>query len=76
MGRMDDEIKARLLDENDDFRRLSDQHRGCDVRLSELARKAFLSGEEQLEERTLKKQKLWLKDQMEVIKVRYTAQHV
>jgi uncharacterized protein YdcH (DUF465 family) len=66
MGLRDDELKARLLAENDEFRR-------CDDRLGELTRKAFLSNDEQMEERTLKKQKLHLKDRMESIKTRFSA---
>ncbi len=75
MGRSDDDLKARLLIESGDFRRLHEQHKGCDTRLEELSRKAFLSSDEQLEERTLKKRKLLLKDQMEAIKVRYAEGH-
>lgn len=71
-----DEIKARLLAENDEFKKLDEAHRGCDDRLSELTRKVHLSGDEELEERTLKKQKLHLKDRMEAIRVRFTSEVV
>lgn len=74
MGQRDEELRARLLADNDEFRKLHTEHHGCDERLTELTRKAFLSGEEQMEERTLKKQKLRLKDRMESIKVRYEAE--
>ena len=69
-----DELRARLLAENDEFRKLHDEHRGCDERLHEFSRKAFLSGDEQIEERKLKKQKLLLKDRMESMKTRYQSE--
>lgn len=74
MVQKEDELKARLLAENDEFRKLHAEHRGCDERLHEFSRKAFLSGDEQIEERKLKKQKLMLKDRMETLKSRYESQ--
>ena len=56
-----------VLMENDEYRRLSDQHREFETRLSVLAEKAVLSDEEQVEETTLKKKKLQLRDRMEEI---------
>lgn len=72
MGHREDDLKAQLLERNDEFRRLYDEHRDCDERLHEYSRKSFLSSEEQFEERKLKKQKLMLKDRMEVMKSRYS----
>ncbi len=56
-----------VLMENDEYRRLFDQHREFETRLSVLAEKAVLSDEEQVEETTLKKKKLQLRDRMEEI---------
>ena len=50
MVQNNDELRARLLAENDEFKKLHDEHRGCDERLHEFSRKAFLSGDEQIEE--------------------------
>jgi len=61
------QIKERLLAENFEFRRLHDEHRDHDFRLSELSAKPFLTPEEELRERELKKQKLFLKDKMALI---------
>jgi len=56
-----------LLQTDEEFHSLSDQHRQLDDRIHELTSKPYLSEPEQLEEVTLKKQKLHLKDRMEDI---------
>jgi len=58
-------MKAQLLESNDEFRQLATQHHDLDERIHNLATRSFLSEPEQLEEVTLKKRKLQLKDQME-----------
>lgn len=55
------------LSHNDEYRRLSEQHREYEERLDTLTQKVVLSDEEQVEEVTLKKKKLQLKDRMEAI---------
>ena len=60
-----DEMKQQLLQRNDEFRQLATQHHDLDERLHNLAVRHYLSEPEQLEEVTLKKKKLQLKDQME-----------
>jgi hypothetical protein len=62
-----------LLDENDEYRRLEQQHHDYENRLRTLTAKAVLSDEEQLEETTLKKKKLQVKDRMEEIARRARA---
>ena len=61
------EVRNSLLQSNDQYRQLADRHRELDIRLNELAEKHYLSVTEGLEEVTLKKRKLALKDQMEEI---------
>ncbi len=61
------ELKELLLKTDEEFRQLTTQHHVLDDRLHELAVKAYLSDSEQLEEVTLKKKKLQLKDRMEDI---------
>ena len=51
----------------EEFERLRQKHRRCEERLGELRGRLLLSEEEKLEEVTLKKQKLQLKDRMETI---------
>jgi uncharacterized protein YdcH (DUF465 family) len=60
-------IKQQLLESNDEFRQLATQHHDLDERIHSLATRPYLSEPEQLEEVTLKKRKLHLKDQMEYI---------
>ena len=60
-----EEMKKRLLESNDEFRQLATQHHTLDERIHDLAIRHYLSEPEQLEEVTLKKKKLQLKDQME-----------
>jgi uncharacterized protein YdcH (DUF465 family) len=59
------EAKNLLLNGNDNYRQLADRHHQLDDRLHELLEKQYLTSNEQLEEATLKKRKLALKDQME-----------
>jgi len=60
-----DAMKQQLLESNDEFRQLATQHHDLDERIHNLATRSYLSEPEQLEEVTLKKRKLQLKDQME-----------
>ncbi len=56
---------------DEEYRQLEAQHHGYENRLGELADKAVLSDAEQVEEITLKKKKLQLKDRMQEIARRY-----
>jgi hypothetical protein len=62
-----EELKQRLLQSDDRFRQLATQHHDLDEKIHYLATRPYLSEPEQLEEVTLKKKKLHLKDQMESI---------
>ena len=61
------ELKELLLKTDEEFRQLASQHHQLDDRLHELAVKPYLTDSEQVEEITLKKKKLHLKDRMEDI---------
>jgi uncharacterized protein YdcH (DUF465 family) len=67
------DVKNLLLKENDTYRQLSERHHQLDDRLHELTDKHYLSSNEQVEEVTLKKRKLALKDQMEQIAREYAV---
>jgi len=69
------EVKNLLLQSDQQFRQLAEQHHQLDNRLHQLIGKHYLSDTEQLEEITLKKKKLALKDQMEIILREYSRQH-
>ena len=69
------EVKNFLLQSDQQFRQLAEQHHELDDRLHQLIEKHYLSATEQFEQVTLKKKKLALKDQMETIVREYTRQH-
>ncbi len=65
------DLKPLLLETDEEFRQLASKHHELEERLHELTNKHYLSGPEQVEEVTLKKRKLQLKDRMEDILRRY-----
>ena len=58
---------ASLTESVEEQRRLIEKHRKCEERLGELRGRLFLSDEEKREEVNLKKQKLLLKDRIEIL---------
>jgi hypothetical protein len=62
---MSQEPVSPTIVQSDEYRQLEVQHHEYESRLGELAEKAVLSDEEQVEETTLKKKKLQLKDRMQ-----------
>ena len=69
------EVKAVLLQSDDHYRQLANRHHELDTRLHELSEKHYLSATEQIEEVTLKKRKLAVKDQMEEIARHFRDAH-
>ena len=61
------ELKDRLIATDEEFSRLASEHSDHEHRLAQLSAKTYLTDSEQLEEVKLKKRKLSLKDQMELI---------
>ena len=66
-----DSLKEHLMMTDPEFRELAREHGRYEERLHELTALHFPSDEEQLEEITLKKKKLAVKDQMHAIMLRY-----
>jgi len=64
---MAEDLKHRLLETNEEFRTLAFTHHTLDDRLHELEAKPYLSDDEQIEEVSLKKRKLHIKDRMEFL---------
>ena len=56
-----------LLQQDGEYRRLAGQHRALESRLRELLCHPYPSNDDEFEKVTLKKKKLYLKDQMEDI---------
>lgn len=59
-----DPVRDELLKSNPAFRDMVNKHQSYEDRLTELARLTYPSDDEQLEESTLKKKKLLLKDEI------------
>jgi len=66
-----DSIKEELIASDPEFRELAREHGRYEERLSVLSSLTYPSDEEQLEEITLKKKKLAVKDQMQAIMLRH-----
>ena len=58
------DIQRILSDQDPEFRQWADEHRRCENRLAELTSRTDITVDDELEEKTLKKRKLHLKDQM------------
>jgi uncharacterized protein YdcH (DUF465 family) len=67
--------KDELARTDDEFQNLATQHHELDDRLHQLTAKQYLSEPEQVEEVTLKKRKLQIKDRMEDILRRHRQGH-
>lgn len=64
---LDTEIKELLMNTDEEFKRLAVQHHSYAEKLEQLSHRHYLTEAEKLEEVTLKKKKLMLKDQMQAI---------
>jgi len=73
---MERSLQDHLMATNEEYRRLATEHAGHARRLEEIANRLHPSEEEQLEEVRLKKLKLRLKDQMQVIIQRESSRQV
>jgi uncharacterized protein YdcH (DUF465 family) len=76
MENIQDQLKAHLMETDEEFRRLATQHAEYKRRVEQLEALPHPSKDEELEEARLKKLKLQLKDQMSQIMNRYREQHV
>ena len=61
------DVKHLLRQNNDQYRALAEQHHRLDDQLHHYTDRHYLSPTEQIEEVTLKKRKLAVKDQMEAL---------
>ena len=70
-----DPVRDELLKSNNVFRDLVHQHQDFEQRLSELAHLTYPNDDEQLEEITLKKRKLAIKDEIYTMMQQQTVSH-
>jgi len=71
MPTKDEELVERLMRENEEFSKIKQTHSQLAKQLEELERKSFLSPQDEMEIKIIKKKKLALKDQMEKILMKY-----
>ena len=74
MNEQSQDLKGKLIESDQEFHDLASKHHELEGRLHELTAKSYLSEPEQLEEVTLKKRKLQIKDRMENILRRHQHQ--
>lgn len=60
----DEQIIEILKKENEEFRKLYEEHRHLDSLLDELNKKHYLTPEEEVEKKRMQKEKLYKKDKM------------
>lgn len=71
MATKEEELIERLMKENDEFSKTKQAHSQLAKQLDEMEKKSFLSPQDEMEIKILKKKKLALKDEMERILVKY-----
>lgn len=67
----ENELKEVMIKENEEFRKAYQKHQQCEKRLEEFKKKGFLTEEDKLKEKELKKKKLALKDKMYYLMTEY-----
>ena len=72
---MVDSVREQLLASHEEFRRLAQEHTQHCQRLHSLIEKRYLTEDEKLEEVRIKKVKLRLKDQMQMIEQEFVRSH-
>jgi len=71
MASKDEELVERLMRENGEFLKVKQAHTQLAKQLEELEKKAFLTPQDEMQIKIIKKKKLALKDQMEKILMQY-----
>ena len=71
MGASDADLIETLTGENEEFKKAREQHGHYAKQLDELEKKPFLTPQDEVEIKVLKKKKLAYKDQMEKILTQY-----
>ncbi len=69
------EIVEFLKNENEEFRKLSEEHRNLDEFLVEIDSRRYLTPEEEIERKNIQKQKLLRKDRMAELIRKYKESH-
>lgn len=70
-----DPVRDELIRENQNFRELVQKHQSYEKRLTELAGLTYPNDDELLEESTIKKKKLLIKDEIYALMQDYSKSH-
>jgi uncharacterized protein YdcH (DUF465 family) len=68
-----EEAKEILKNENEEFARIYRKHRELDQKVLKLEERRYLTPDEEIQEKKMKKDKLWLKDKMAELIKEYQA---
>jgi uncharacterized protein YdcH (DUF465 family) len=71
MTTKEEALVERLMRENEEFSRVKQAHTQLANQLEELEKKPYLTSQDEVEIKIIKKRKLALKDQMEKILIKY-----
>ena len=71
MSTKDEALIEKLMQENEEFRKAKEGHAELARQLDELEKKPFLTPQDEIEIKVMKKKKLAFKDQMEKILMQY-----
>jgi uncharacterized protein YdcH (DUF465 family) len=71
MTTKEEELIERLMREDEEFSRIKKAHSQLGNQLEELEKRSFLTPQDEMEIKIIKKKKLALKDQMEKILMKY-----
>ncbi len=71
MAGKEEELIERLMKENEEFFKAKQTHSQLAKQLEEMEKKPFLTPQDEMEIKIIKKKKLALKDQMEKILIQY-----
>jgi uncharacterized protein YdcH (DUF465 family) len=66
-----EDLRLSLLARDPEYRSLFEEHTRCDSELEQIIHATYINSEDLIQEAELKKQKLYLKDRMEFIRIRY-----
>ncbi len=72
----EEEIVEVLKKEDDNFKKLYQEHRNLDSILADLDKKHYLTAEEEFERKRMQKEKLYKKDKIAEIIRNYKKQHL
>jgi len=64
------DVRQSLLVQDPEFRSLAEEHSRCESQLEQILKSSYLSSDDLIQEATLKKRKLQLKDRMEQLVAR------